>query len=217
MLVVIKLFKYFYKEKPLKPKYFTFWPVKDLLNFLSELHPPSELSLKMLTLKTLALIALTSSDRGQTIHLMDVENTALSDGNVQFVIFDRLKHTRRVLKPKVVNCITSDIDSLNVSNYVVSYMNCTLSLRAKAVKEGKEKPTKLFLSWATKMPVTKQTLARWLKYTLKLAGIDDSQYSSHSYRGAGLSNALSQYCANCKSWFLVKHGNFPETLLCSRK
>ena len=190
---------------PLKPKYFTYWPVKDLLNFLSELHPPSQLSLKLLTLKTLSLIALTSSDRGQIIHLMDIENTALADDNIQFVIFDSLKHTRRILKPKVVTCVSSDIDSLNVSNYVMAYMNRTLSLRAKAISEGKEKPTKLFLSWATKRPVTKQTFARWLKYTLKLAGIDDSQFSSHSFRGAGLSSAFRQganilQIVNAGSW-----------------
>ena len=205
---VTRLFKYFYKEKPLRSKYFTYWPVKDLLNFLSELHPPSELSLKNLTLKTLALIALTSSDRGQTIHLMDIENTTLSEDSIQFVIFNSLKHTKRVLKPKVVSCITSEIDSLNVSDYVMAYMNRTLSIRAKAVKEGKEKPTKLFLSWATKRQVSKQTLARWLKYTLKLAGIDDSQFSSHSYRGAGLSCALN-HGANIMQ--IVKAGSWSNT------
>ena len=89
-VIISRLFKYFYKEKPMRPKYFTFWSVKDLLSFLSDLHPSSQLSLKNLTLKTLSLIDLTSSDRGQTIHLMDIENTALSEGNVKFVIFDPL-------------------------------------------------------------------------------------------------------------------------------
>ena len=150
---------------------------------------------------------------------MDIENTTLSDDSTQFVIFNSLKHTRRVLKPKVVSCLTSDIDSLNVCDYVMAYMNRTLSLRAKAVREGKEKPTKLFLSWATKSPVSKQTLARWLKYTLRLAGIDDSRFSSHSYRGAGLSNAYSN---GVNIMQIIKAGSwtntetFKETLFCSR-
>lgn len=189
---VLRLFKYFYKERPSRPKYFVYWPVKDLLNYLSELHPPSALSLKQLTLKTLALVALTSSDRGQTIHAMNIENTALNDDGIQFVIFDRLKHTRRVHKPKIIKCISSDIPSLNVSDYVTSYMNKTFSLRAKYVAEGNEKPSQLFLSWATKRPVTKQTLSRWLRMTLKDAGIDSEQFGGHSYRGAGLSYAANQ-------------------------
>lgn len=188
---VLRLFKFFYKERPLRPKYFVYWPVKQLLNYLSELHPPSALTLKQLTLKTLALIALTSSDRGQTIHAMNIEQTVLTDGGIQFIIFDRLKHTRRVHKPKTIKCISSEIPSLNVCDYVTTYMNKTFSLRAKHVAEGNEKPNQLFLSWATKKPVSKQTLSRWLKMTLKEAGIDSEQFGGHSYRGAGLSYAAN--------------------------
>lgn len=189
---ILRLFKYFYNKRPKVAKYFTFWPVKDLLNYLAELHPPADLSLKQLTLKTLALIALTSSDRGQTIHAMNIENTALEEDGVSFVIFSKLKHTRKILKPKIIKCISSDIESLNVCSYVLTYMNRTLAIRSKHVAEGREKPTQLFLSWTTKKPVTKQTLSRWLKLSLSLAGIDTQQFSGHSYRGAGLSNAANQ-------------------------
>lgn len=189
---ILRLFRYFYKERPSRPKYFVYWPVKDLLNYLSELHPPSNLTLKQLTLKTLALIALSSSDRGQTIHAMDIEQTAKTNDGIEFVIFGRLKHTRRVQKPKVIKCLSTDIPSLNVCDYVTAYMNKTFTIRAQQVAKGKEKPKQLFLSWATKMPVTKQTLARWLRMTLKEAGIDSDQYSAHSYRGAGLSHAANQ-------------------------
>lgn len=188
---ILRLFKYFYKERPKVAKYFTFWPVKDLLNFLSELHPAADLTLKQLTLKTLALIALTSSDRGQTIHSMDIENTTLEEDGVSFVIFNKLKHTKKVLKPKVVKCVTSEIPSLDVCSYVLTYMNRTLAIRSKLVADGNPKPTKLFLSWATKKPVTKQTLSRWLKISLQDAGIDTQQFSGHSFRGAGLSNAAN--------------------------
>ena len=40
-----KLFKYFYKIKPLKPRYSTFWPVSQLLEFLKTWHPMASLSL----------------------------------------------------------------------------------------------------------------------------------------------------------------------------
>ena len=188
---ISRLFQSFYKQRPLKIKHFTFWPVKQVLDHLASFHPPSSLTLKQLTLKTVALIALTCSDRGQTMHLMNIENATISPNSISFVIFDPLKHTKKVVRPKVIKCLSSDIPELNVCDYVTAYMNRTITIRASHVAEGKEKPTQLFLSWATKGPITRQTLSRWLKITLKNAGIDVSQFSGHSFRGAGLSSAYS--------------------------
>ena len=92
----------------------------------------------------------------------------------------------------MVECTNSEIPSLNVADYVTAYLNKTLNLRIQEVKRGNPKPNKLFLSWATKKPVTKQTLARWLKSVLALAGINTNQFSAHSYRGAGLSAAKTK-------------------------
>ena len=50
----------------------------------------------------------------------------------------------------------------------------------------------LFLSYKSFKPVAKQSLARWLKETLKLAGINSEQFTAHSYRGGGLSSAFSK-------------------------
>ena len=48
----------------------------------------------------------------------------------------------------------------------------------------------LFLSWIGKHnPVTSSTIARWLKETMKDAGIDISIFKSHSVRGAVCSKA----------------------------
>ena len=51
---------------------------------------------------------------------------------------------------------------------------------------------KLFLSWATKKEVTKQTISRWLTIVLALSGIDTNKFKAHSYRGAGLSAAYAK-------------------------
>lgn len=186
---VSRLFKSFYRTRPIQPKYFVHWNVNNLLDFLKTWHPISSLSLRHLTLKTLALIALTSSDRGQTLHAMNIENTHLTKDSVSFVIFDRLKTSNRKNKPKVVNCITSEMPALNVCDHVLAYMNRTISMRAAHVKKGFAKPTQLFLSWQTKAPVSKQTISRWLKQILRIAGINTDQFSAHSYRGAGVSTA----------------------------
>lgn len=191
-VTISRLFKFFYKKRPLQPKYFTYWPVKDLLSHLSSLHPSPDLSLKELTLKTLALIALSSSDRGQTIEKININNVTITENKVTFVIFDRLKHTRKVNKPKVIECLSSDNAALDVCDYVKAYMQRTAPLREKLVNESHPKSSQLFISWLTKRPVTRQTLARWLKTSLSQAGIDSGQFSAHSYRGAGLSAAYNK-------------------------
>ena len=47
----------------------------------------------------------------------------------------------------------------------------------------------LFISFKSFKPVTKQTLARWLKEVLKMSGVNTNHYKAHSFRGAGLSEA----------------------------
>ena len=59
-----RLFKYFYQIRPFKPRYLTFWPVEKVLALLRSWHPLEDLTLRLLTLKTIALMALFSSDRG---------------------------------------------------------------------------------------------------------------------------------------------------------
>ena len=188
---ILRLFKYFYRIRPLRPKYSTFWPVSKVLDYLKPLHPPESLSLKDLTLKTLSLIALSSSDRGQTIHLADTEKMVLEDdGSVNFLINDRIKTTRRVLKNKFLHCCTCKDEEFNVAKYVLFYINSTNVLRENYAVSGKTKSSQLFYSWSTKKPVSRQTLSRWLKEVLKLSGI--SNFGSHSFRGAGLSEALAK-------------------------
>ena len=179
-----RLFKYFYKERPLKPRYTTFWPVDKLLNFLKSWHPFSELSLKQLTLKTISLIALTSSDRGQTIHLASVNNMKIYPNKIDFIIRDKVKNTRKILKPSIITCVSSPIQELDVASYVTQYIERT--------KEFRDEKGQLFISWINKRPVSRQSTARWLKQTLSLAGIDTTIFKAHSYRGAGLSKAFQR-------------------------
>jgi len=50
--------------------------------------------------------------------------------------------------------------------------------------------TSLFLTYQKPIhPASRETLSRWAKLGLKEAGIDVTQFSSHSYRGASVSAA----------------------------
>ena len=104
---------------------------------------------------------------------------------VHFVVKERTKSTRKVLRPIVINCVSSSMPELDVAHCVNFYVNSTTEFRINDIDQ-------LFISWRTKLPVTRQTLARWLKLTLQMAGIDTSIFTAHSFRGAGLSHAYTK-------------------------
>ena len=200
-VIICRLFRYFYLQRPLRQRYVTFWPVYSLLNHLKEWYPIENLSMKQLTLKCVSLLALTSSDRGQSIHLTNINQMHVSDGHIKFVINKRIKTTRRVLKPTIVNCVSEGIPELNVAMHIQEYINKTMQYR----DPNDESSMQLFISWKTFKPVTKQTIARWLTHSLRSAGIDTNRFKSHSYRGAGLSAAFAKGVSIDK---IVSSGNW---------
>ena len=179
-----RVFKYFYQNKPLRPRYDSFWPVDKLLSFLKSWHPKEELSLEQLTYKTIALIAVSSSDRGQTLHMAKVDDIKVHSDRVEFVINEKTKGTRKILKPIIISCVVTQDESLDVAAHVLYYIEKT--------KEWRGDKGKLFLSPFTKRPVVKSTLAKWLVKVLHLSGIDTNKFKAHSYRGAGLSEAYKK-------------------------
>ena len=155
-----QFFKAFYKLRPIRSKYVAYCPVEKLLAFLSSWHPISSLSLKNLTLKTVALLALSSLDRGQPLHSLNIEKINIVNNSVNSIVDTKLKTTRKVLTPRIVKCVAAEDPTLNVYDYVLAYLIKTLPMRAASVAAGNGKPIQLFLFWATKRPVTKPTLAR---------------------------------------------------------
>ena len=129
-------------------------------------------------------MALSSSDRGQTLHLASTHNMEIHSDRVLFIIREKVKNTRRILKPTIITCLSSDIEELDVASYVSHYIQRTNDFR--------DEKGQLFISWASKKAVVKQSLARWLSQVLTLAGIDCSVFKAHSFRGAGLTKAYQK-------------------------
>ena len=150
------------------------------------------LSLKKLTLKTAALIALTGSDRAQTIHALRVDRVSATSQGLEFVIFDRLKTTHSGHPAKVVKCVSWDAKELDVAYYVKEYIDRTSEFRLRAYNKGLGKPVQLFLSHQTGRPVCKSTISRWIKEVMQLAGIDTKVFSPGSTRGASISAAAKR-------------------------
>ena len=170
--------------RPALPRYWVTWDVNRLLTFLRTWHPISSLSLKALTLKTVTLVAVTSSDRAQTINAMDIEHCTVSDEGILFPIHSLLKNSRRNHPIRVVKCHNFTDPALNVSEYVLAYLRRTFKFRLRAVDSGLPKPTSLFLSYHTGKQVRTSTLSKYILTTMELAGIDTDVYKAHTTRGA---------------------------------
>ena len=83
-----------FQEKPTLPRYSVNWDPVILLSYLKTLSPVTELSLKMLKLKTVALLELLSAQRCQTLYFLDIRNMVISSSTVKFSIGDKLKQTK---------------------------------------------------------------------------------------------------------------------------
>lgn len=62
-----------------------------VLTYQATLHPVESLTLTQLTLKLVTLLLLVSGQRGQTIHLLDINHMFVSDDKRTFVIHSHLK------------------------------------------------------------------------------------------------------------------------------
>ena len=187
--MISRVFRYFYRERPVFPRYMVTWDVGIVFRFLAQWHPPATLSLKNLTLKTVALIALTSSDRAQTIHALSTDHMEFVPNGQEFNVPSLLKHSRRGRPSKKVLCVEWDAPELNVCEYVRCYLARTFKFRLRAVRSGRDKPVQLFLSHRTGQPVKRASISRWVRTVLELSGVDTSTFSAGSTRSASTSAA----------------------------
>ena len=202
---VVRLFNYFYKTRPCLPRYRVTWDVGIVLRFLAQWHPKESLTLKQLTLKTVALVALTSSDRAQTIHALRKDQMETSDEGLVFIVTSLLKHTRRGAPATKVVCVEWDAPELNVAEYVLYYLKKTLKFRMKAWRKDHVDVHQLFLSHRTGKPVLRASISRWIREVMDLSGIDVSTFAPHSTRGASISEATRRGASSSQ---IVAQGNW---------
>ena len=148
--------------------------------------------MKHLTLKTVSLVALTSCDRAQTLHLLSVEHVHISAHGIEFVVPEVLKTSKMGKAARVVTCVSWEDDRLNVCKYIHNYIDRSFKFRIKAIRRGLDKPTQLFLSHRTGRPVKRASISRWIREVLGMAGIDMSSFGPGSSRGASSSAAARQ-------------------------
>ena len=181
--IFTRFLKGVYNLRTPKPKHTFTWDVSQVLTYLEQFYPNNLITLKEITLKTCMLIALSSGHRAQSIHALNLDNCTDQHNSMSFTFSELLKNS----KPGVGNVLHihryNDNDNLCVYLALQSYIQRTASFR---------KSNKLWLSFnKPHLPVTRQSISRWLKTTLQAAGIDTSIFQGHSTRMASTSKAAA--------------------------
>lgn len=184
--LVKKFLKGAFNRRPALPRTCVTWDANLVLNFLKEWSPAKFLSLAQLTLKTVLLCLLVSSQRGQAIWLMDLRNMSWTKEDVRCRFGDLLKTSGpNKHQNEVVFCAFPSDLAICVVHYLKQYVKRTRAFR------GTE--TRLFISWtAPHKAVSRDTIRRWTKIGLQKAGIDMTIFTPHSTRSAASSKAASK-------------------------
>lgn len=165
------------------PKYNEVWDVNEVLKHLQTLQPLNELSLKLLSFKVVMLLALLSGQRCQTLHSLTTRDMKVYHNKVVFIVSELTKTSKPGKQCPTLEFLSYDKDPcLCLVSCLKEYLDRTANMRQDHHKllVSYQKPHK---------SIFKDTVARWLKRELKLAGIDTSIFGVHSTRAASTSAA----------------------------
>ena len=172
-----------YERRTPQPKYSVIWDASKVLNYLASLHPLKDLSLKDLTHKLLMLLLLVTGQRGQSIHMLTLEHMTLTESACDFQLPGHTK-TSKPGQPAL---------SISVQKFAPDPKICPLKAlqeyldRTQELRSGEQR---LFISFVRPYKaVSRDTISRWTKTVLRNAGIDTTQFTSHSTRAAVASKA----------------------------
>ena len=182
--IISRLLKGAYHARPLFPRYTCTWDVQVVLRYFESLGPSTSLSLKLLTFKLVMLMALTRPSRSADLASLQLDRQHYKPEGVVFLPATLAKQSSqgRLLREFFFPSFPHNTTLCPVETLKL-YERCTAALRPKDTN-------KLFVAIKkSHQLVASCTIARWLKETLRLAGIDVSIFSGHSVRGASTSAA----------------------------
>ena len=159
-LLVKRLLKGVYHHRPPRPRYTFIWDTSVVIEYLQTLKN-DDISFKIMSLIIVMLLTLLSMQRISTIQHLHLLDLHLTTDVAIFSISALLKHTKHGRKnaPIMFNNLVTDVDQLIITH---------------------GKPHRA---------ASKDTMARWLKETMMLAGVDTSIFKPHSCRAASSSQA----------------------------
>lgn len=184
--LVKRFVKGVFELRPAFPKYASTWNVDVVLEHLELYYPHEQITLKELSYKLVMLLALLSAQRCQTLHSLSVNSMHLSNSKCVFYLNVLLKHSR---KGKHLAPLEFLAFPQNKALCIVSVLKEYL----RRTKEFRGCEDKLLLSYQKPYkPISKDTLARWMRDVLTRANVDTQVFGAHSTRAASTSAAASR-------------------------
>ena len=183
-ILIQRFMKGIFHKRPVIPKTVFAWDVKTVLRFLETLEN-AKLTLRLLSIKLAVLMVLTSGQRCQTLKAIDIRNMEINSEYVKIRIGDLLKQSnpKNHLAEIFIEAFRAN-PSICVVETLRDYISRTSSIRSDS---------QLFI--ITQKPysgASKDTIAKWIKLGLNLAGIDLSLFTPHSTRSASTSALVTK-------------------------
>jgi hypothetical protein len=176
--LVARLLKGVSHLRPPSCKYNYTWDASLILSLFASWGKNSELDIKRLTHKTVALLALRSAQRVQTLMCITTNIVHFLPTEVVIRICNRLK-TSKPGEGLIINLKKFSKPNLCVYSRLQEYLKVTKTLRSS--------PNLFICTNSPHKSASPQTVSRWLKEVLNLSGIDVSWFSSHSFRHSSTS------------------------------
>jgi len=181
--LISRFFEALYRLQPPKPRYAFTWDAQRLLDHVEQLWPLDGIPLAVLSRRLVALLAITTAKRVDELFKIELPNIRQTAAGFEIGISALIKTSRPGAPPPLLSLpFFPQNPKLCVPTTLLRYLEATRSLRGDI--------RQLFI--ATVPPykaVGKETLRRWIKTTLRDAGIE-APFSSHSTRHAAVSTAF---------------------------
>ena len=178
--LIKRFIKGVYHLRPPKPKYYSFWYADILLRYWQQREDNSPLNLLELSKKVTTLLVLLH--RINTITTFDISLITMLNDTCIFYPYELLKHDRQG-KPRDKTIYKK------FENSKLCPMAATKKYLKRRTKYNAAHAEFLFTTVRPYGPPHKDTLARWVKNTLTQAGVNTSNFSSHSCRSSASNKA----------------------------
>lgn len=171
-----------YNYNPSRPRYSITWDINIVLNFMSSSGDNATLDFRMLSKKLVTLLAVSTWMRSSELAVIDRHSILITEEGVSFSLLAPRKSQKKgpmrsFFLKRFENTKTCPVECLSVY-LIYTFDNFSVTHE------------RLLLSFvAPNNPVAGNTVGRWIKSYLNLAGIDTTIFSAHSTRSAAASNA----------------------------
>ena len=164
--IIKRVLKGVYNNRPPKAKYHYIWDTSIVMDYLG-LQITDAIGFKALTLTAATLLTILSGQHVSTVHKFKLSGLHFTDNTAIFsIVSDILKHSKPHTLAQYIHARQTQLADLQFDKLFITH----------------QKPFH---------PASKDSIARWIKELLTLAGINTDLFIPHSCRAAAASHAES--------------------------